>query len=231
MRSPGAIIAVVNTPARHPALNSWTALSSCSGVFCCRRLPMPKPKKHTANMGVTPMRGAAIPMKFLKLFQNSTIFIFKEISKHPSFKGTQHSRFKGTSITRRCTLQIHWLASKNECSKCTHYQIESWKIETKFIHQDEQRCQQRPCLKNREHFFKVIYTHSKRLWLKKNAPLMCCFTLNPTSIKMDDLIHHLTFIQALEALSFDSLHSAVPRPFVHRVALALGLQADLGNKH
>ncbi len=33
-----------------------------SGLFCCSFLPSPNPKKQTANMGVTPMTGAAMPL-------------------------------------------------------------------------------------------------------------------------------------------------------------------------
>lgn len=38
-----------------------THLSTSSGDFCCSFFPKPNPKKHTANMGVTPMMGAAMP--------------------------------------------------------------------------------------------------------------------------------------------------------------------------
>ena len=38
-----------------------THLSTSSGCFCCSFFPKPNPKKHTANMGVTPMMGAAMP--------------------------------------------------------------------------------------------------------------------------------------------------------------------------
>ena len=38
-----------------------THLSTSSGHFCCSFFPKPNPKKHTANMGVTPMMGAAMP--------------------------------------------------------------------------------------------------------------------------------------------------------------------------
>lgn len=33
-----------------------------SGVLCCSFFPSPNPKKQTANMGVTPIMGAAIPL-------------------------------------------------------------------------------------------------------------------------------------------------------------------------
>lgn len=33
-----------------------------SGVFCCNRLPRPKPKKLIANMGATPAIGADMPL-------------------------------------------------------------------------------------------------------------------------------------------------------------------------
>lgn len=39
-----------------------TYVRTSSGVFCCSFLPRPKPKKQTANMGVTPMIGAAMPL-------------------------------------------------------------------------------------------------------------------------------------------------------------------------
>ena len=61
--SPGAMMTVVKTPLSMPALNSCMADSCSSGVFCCRRLPIPNPRKHTANIGVTPIKGAAIPEK------------------------------------------------------------------------------------------------------------------------------------------------------------------------
>lgn len=87
--SPGAMMAVVNTPDSIPAANNCgylkhtrrskkqqlagvkhlvTFISSVShvrmssGVFCWSIFPSPKPKKHTANMGVTPMIGAAMPL-------------------------------------------------------------------------------------------------------------------------------------------------------------------------
>ena len=91
MRSPGVMMAVVNTPDNIPAANScgylqetessrtvttrapetkssttWgravTYVRISSGVFCCSFLPNPNPKKQTANMGVTPMMGAAMPL-------------------------------------------------------------------------------------------------------------------------------------------------------------------------
>lgn len=89
MRSPGAMMAVVNTPDSIPAANSCGYLQGVdthtesprqlepdpgvgdgseayvrisSGVFCCSFLPSPNPKKQTANMGVTPTMGAAMPL-------------------------------------------------------------------------------------------------------------------------------------------------------------------------
>ena len=89
MRSPGAMIAVVNTPDSIPAAKSCgylqdtqlgiitdehfdkinahqhreiTYVRTSVGVFCCSFLPNPNPKKQTANMGVTPMMGAAMPL-------------------------------------------------------------------------------------------------------------------------------------------------------------------------
>lgn len=90
MRSPGAMMAVVNTPDSIPAAKSCGYLQDTQldiitdehleklntpprdrevayvrtslGVFCCSFLPNPNPKKQTANMGVTPMMGAAMPL-------------------------------------------------------------------------------------------------------------------------------------------------------------------------
>lgn len=88
MRSPGAMMAVVNTPDNIPAANSCgylqykyilsprehmeelstsydretTYVRISSGVLCCSFLPSPNPKKQTANMGATPMMGAAMPL-------------------------------------------------------------------------------------------------------------------------------------------------------------------------
>lgn len=39
-----------------------TYVRTSSGLFCCSFLPSPNPKKQTANMGVTPMMGAAMPL-------------------------------------------------------------------------------------------------------------------------------------------------------------------------
>ena len=54
-------MAVVKTPLSIPALKSCNvervSFSSLSWSF----LPIPKPRKQTANIGVTPIRGAAIP--------------------------------------------------------------------------------------------------------------------------------------------------------------------------
>ena len=61
MRSPGAMMPVVNTPATMPALKSCSTVSSWSGRVCCSRFPMLLPRKQTANMGVTPTSGAAMP--------------------------------------------------------------------------------------------------------------------------------------------------------------------------
>lgn len=80
------MMAVVNTPDNIPAANScgylqetiqylriWnnsapstnrenTYVRMSLGVFICNFLPSPNPKKQTANMGVTPMMGAAMPL-------------------------------------------------------------------------------------------------------------------------------------------------------------------------
>lgn len=50
----------INTAATCDRAITYVRISS--GVFCCSFLPSPNPKKHTANMGVTPMIGAAIPL-------------------------------------------------------------------------------------------------------------------------------------------------------------------------
>lgn len=42
--------------------NLQMRITFSSGVFCCNRLPRPKPKKLIANMGATPAIGADMPL-------------------------------------------------------------------------------------------------------------------------------------------------------------------------
>lgn len=68
-----------------------THLSTSFGCFCCSFFPNPNPKKHTANMGVTPMMGAAMPLyspltpckesQKWKLFIDTTILYITETEK------------------------------------------------------------------------------------------------------------------------------------------------------
>ena len=51
-----------------PALKICSEVSLSLGSFCCSFLPMPKPKKLMAKMGVTPVIGAPIPEKIRILF-------------------------------------------------------------------------------------------------------------------------------------------------------------------
>lgn len=75
MRSPGTIMIEVKMPENAPAQNN------CDGVmFSCLspedkniRFPSPKPKKLIANIGATPVIGAAIP----RIIKNNFTLIIK----------------------------------------------------------------------------------------------------------------------------------------------------------
>lgn len=64
IRSPGAMMIVVNIPEKAPAAKSWVNESLSVGFFCCKCLPRPKPKKLNANIGAIPVSGAPMPIKY-----------------------------------------------------------------------------------------------------------------------------------------------------------------------
>uniref|UniRef100_A0A182FEU2 Uncharacterized protein n=1 Tax=Anopheles albimanus TaxID=7167 RepID=A0A182FEU2_ANOAL len=85
IRSPGAITVVVKTPEIAPATNSCVLESSSSGVCCCNRFPMPKPKKLTAKIGATPVIGADMPLYSPRKPSRAIVFLAQ--SSVPAYSG------------------------------------------------------------------------------------------------------------------------------------------------
>lgn len=109
-------------------------MRSWSGDFCCSFLPTPNPKKHTANIGVTPATGAAIPLYKPKkpcnrkapLNTNKHFFLYQRGIVTKLFKGLWNKMLKQIIsvifYTSLVLLEFFFLLSfHNTCIKSSAY--------------------------------------------------------------------------------------------------------------